>query len=441
MSKKNQRIYFIGIGGISMSGLAKYCILHDYEVYGSDKVKTDITVKLKNLGAKITYGDELEDVKKSDLVVYTSAIDKSSKQLTYAINNKPLYKRSEFLGEIVKEFKNSIAVSGSHGKTTVSAMITEILVNSKLSPTAFIGGEGKFGNFLSGGKEYAVVEACEFKKNFLDIKPKYSVITNIDNDHLDSFNGIGEEIDTFTEFSKNTISFINVDDENARKVNTTASISFGIENKAMYMAKDLKEKDGVSSFTVSKYKEVLGRINLKIKGKYNVYNALASIAVCDELKVPFRTIKGTLNNFNNVKRRNEFLGYYNGNKCYGDYAHHPTEIKSLIEGYKKDCTVVFQPHTYSRTKYLFSDFTEVLKNVKRLLIYKTYPAREKFDEDGDAKKLYEELKRTRKNVYYADSESTLKNQLDLIKEKNPLIFVGAGDIYDIAKRILKNQNK
>ena len=420
-----------------MSAIAKWLIKENSLVSGSDINKNDMFIELENLGVKIFIGHAKENILSNDidLVIYNSAINEENIELKTAKElNIPIVKRSEFLGGIINLYKNKIGISGCHGKTTVTAMLTHVFDKEGLNPTSFIGGEDNvYSNFLGGDRNFIIFEACEFKKNFLDFNSDLAVVLNMDNDHLDSYSSFDEIVKTYNEFSKNALLIYNADDKNCLKLQNQSFISFGIENKCMYMAENLKEKEGKYSFNLYEYGRNLGRICLNIVGKHNVYNALATIAVARKYQISFDKIKKALKEFTGVKRRNEFLGEFNGKKIYADYAHHPTEIKAVLKSINQDFLIVFQPHTYSRTKNLMQDFVEAFKEVENLIIYSTYSAREEYQKEGSAFSLYEHLN---KKVLYADNKDNLKD-LIINCNKKSVMFLGAGDIYDIAKEIVK----
>lgn len=432
------KIHFVGIGGASMSGLAKFCLTQGFTVSGSDKNMSNELKRLSSLGAKIYIGHRKENAEGADLIVYTSAVNTNNPELVYAIKKGiPTLKRSELLGQILSLHNRSIGVSGSHGKTTTTAIIAETMIAAGLNPTVFLGGERKtFGNFRLGGKDFAVAEACEYRRNFLDLKPSIAVVLNIDNDHVDTFKNMKEATDAFSQFSKNSFSVVNADDKYARKVFNSSTITFGIKKLATYSAKYIDKKEN-RSFTAYAYGKKLGRIRLRISGEHNVYNALAAIAVLTELKVPFKIIQSVFSAFDGVKRRNEFLGDFLGVKCFADYAHHPTEIKALLGDGKDKSLAVFQPHTYSRTAALMEDFVAALKKADGIVVYKTYPAREKFTAAGDGKRLFENIRRDYSGeIFYSSGYSSLNRILKGIACKyRKILFIGAGDIYFIAKKL------
>ena len=438
-----KKIHFIGVGGVSMSGLARYLLSCGKVVSGSDNRMSETVKKLKDLGVLVHIGHSASFVKDVDLVVVTSAISDDNEELLAAQNRKiKVIKRSELLGEIIKGYKKSIAVSGCHGKTTATAMIAHVLDRAGKDPTVFVGGEDfRFGNFRKGKDDFVVVEACEYKKNFLDIKADMSVVLNIDDDHGDSYINMDDMTDAFREFSKNSMLITNADDEKAEKLFNSTTLSFGMEKTANYYAKNVKKNGRGYSFTACAYSMPYGRIELSIPGRHNVYNALVAFAVGDVLKIPFIKIKSALEEFASVKRRNEYLGSLFSLRAFADYAHHPKEIDATLSAFLEDgddLVVVFQPHTYSRTKLLFKDFIRVLGRHDKLIIYKTYAAREKFDEKASAMSLCSAIKlEENKAVCYAENPTQLKCLIkEMAKDKKRVIFLGAGDIYEVAKNLI-----
>ncbi len=436
--KKIKSIHFIGVGGISMSGLAKWCLNRGLAVSGSDFKQSNILKELQNLGAKIYASHSEGNLSSPDLVVYTSAISYDNKELQYALQNGlPLIKRSELLELILKEYKNTVCVCGSHGKTTVTAMVTTVLEDANLNPTAFIGGiDKRFGNYKDGGGDYFVAEACEYKKNFLDLTPKSVIVLNIDNDHMDTYKNEHNMICAFEHFILNKFAVINYDDEKCRTLVCEDKVTFGLKKGATYRAKYVKRSGDGYAFSVYRNKQKMGRISLQIIGKHNVYNALAVTAFALEKGIPFESIKNSLESFKGVKRRGEYLGKLFNLKTFADYAHHPKEIKETLSafnyGFEKSI-VVFQPHTYSRTKLLLKEFKLVFDKCKKLIIYKTYPARERYLKSGSAKRLYENIENKKGKKYYAKSKNQLVERIEKLKKgAKRIIFIGAGDIYEIA---------
>lgn len=438
-------IHFVGVGGISMSALAKYFHFYGVTVTGSDRQSNSQTKTLLGLGIKIYYQHSESNVGEVDVVVYSSAIDEENVELKTAVKKGiPIFKRSELLCALAKQFKNSVAVSGSHGKTTTTSMIAHILKCANVNPTAFIGGDDQsLSNCYIGQKNHLVFEACEYKKNILYFKPTVAVVLNIDNDHLDSYENMNDMVDCFKSFIRGRISVVNADDEYAKKIVGTTSVTFSINNKANFTAKNIKSKNGAYSFTVVEGNRRLGRINLSVIGRHNIYNALASIATCYTLGIDFYSIKLGLEKFSGVCRRMEYLGTKNKVKYYSDYAHHPKEIEATLTAFNRRGSkdlIIFQPHTYSRTKFLINDFIKVLSKAERVIIYKTYSAREPYDIQGDAYTLYKKLKKSCKGkVVYAKNVSQLFESISILSlGVDRVLTIGAGNLYDLTKKYLRN---
>ncbi len=449
--KNYRKVHFVGVGGISQSAIAKYCLLNGIKVSGSDNKSTEITKGLKKMGGKIYGKHRAGNLKNSDAVIYTSAVDHSNPEIKRALKKRiPLIKRSQALNGALSGHKTVIGVSGSHGKTTATYMISSALVNANFNPTVFLGGECiEFDNFRLGDNNYAVAEVCEYKKNLLDITCNVAVILNIDNDHQESYESVSDQISAFAEFAKNAYAVVCADCNNLKNVDLKCKTTYAIYEKADFTAKYVSNDGGYYSFTAYKRNFKLGRINLSLKGKHNIYNALACIAVCDYLNLPFWVTAKTLNSLKGIKRRDELIGNYLGLPVYADYAHHPSEIASSIKNYGENALYIFQPHTYSRTSYLMAEFITALSVLNGLIIYKTYPAREKYFQEGSAKSLYNNLiiKNAQlsnqenfscKSINYAGKIARLKSLIKRgVNGKDKIVFLGAGDVYDIAKKILK----
>lgn len=426
------KIYFIGIGGISMSAIAKYLKFKGFTVCGSDKIESAQTEELRNLGINVYIGGNEKELLNADIVVYTSAISSTDSELKTAyMQNKTIYKRVELLNEIVKSFKNSIGISGSHGKTTVTSMLAHIFKFGGRSFTAHIGGnDGYFGNmYTDGNRENFITEVCEYKKNILNVNCDVAVVLNIDNDHLDCYNSFSELKDAFYKFiSSSKRKIVNLDDLNL--IHIKNAVTFGINSNADFVAKNLKQTNGFYSFDVYKNGEHLTDINLKIEGIHNVYNSLCAFTVAYTEGISVVSIKCAIENFKGVKRRFEFLGDFFKLKIYADYCHHPKEIKYLIKtAYEKfgdKVLFVFQPHTYSRTEILLEDFKKVFCG-KNVVFYKTYPAREEYNYNGSA----ECLAKICDNKPYFSSVIDLKEYIERECENYDAVFIlGAGDLYN-----------
>ncbi len=428
-----------------MSALAEYLLSKGKSVSGSDRTENEQTDRLKKLGSKIFAGHYSKNVNGSQAVVYTSAINDDNPELKFAKKHGiPLIKRSELLSEALNEYKTSICVAGSHGKTTCTAMLSRVLKDLELSPTAFIGGEDVvLGNFHKGDGDFVVCEACEYKRNFLNLQSKIKIALNIDNDHLDSFGSMENAVKDFRAFVKNSVAFVNADDENCKSLAGVKTYTFGIEGIADYTAKRIKKKRYGIRFAVYKNDKKLGGIKLFLFGKHNVYNALAVVGVCDYLGLDFKSVSKSIESFRSVKRRSEYLGKFGKTAVYADYAHHPKEIEAVLTAFGvngKDA-VIFQPHTYSRTKILINDFVRSLKNIKNLAIYKTFSAREKDDYSGSESKLCLEL--SKKSDYVPAlclNEKELFAFIKTLKGKKRVFVLGAGDIYYSVKNFLADNS-
>lgn len=437
-----KKIYFIGIGGISLSALSVICKKNGFEVCGSDEKLTLITKNLEKQGIKVFEGHNKKNIQNfaPDLVVYTLAIHENNPELLFAKHSDIMIKeRSVFVGEILENYKNVVSVSGTHGKTTTTSMISEIFLLAGLNPTIHIGGESVNinSNVVVGSSDFFVNEACEYKKSFLKFKSKVGVILNVEEDHPDCYKNLDEVENAFKEFEKicdNVVVSVNYKPNILLNENKNY-ITFGLKN-ANFVAKNIKKQaNNGFVFDVYKNNEFYEKFKLNIFGKHNVLNALATICVCDLFEIDKNIIKKGIENFKGVKRRfekvetNKFCG-----EVYFDYAHHPTEIKKLItevQSLSMPIICVFQPHTYSRTKQYFNDFLTCFDETYQTIFYKTYSAREKRIKGFEAKDLYKNLKKE-KNVFYYNSFKKIIKHLKKYSKSNCLVlFVGAGDIYDI----------
>ncbi len=424
-----------------MSALAKFLSVVGYQVSGSDGAKGEETDALAFYGIKVYIGvdENRAELLAADTIVYTDAISPDNAELKRAQREgKTLYPRAKLLGLLCREFQSVIAVAGSHGKTTCTSMCAHILKSAMVPFTAHIGGEDSlFGNFYSSGTDYFVTEACEYKKNLLQISSDVAILLNVDKDHMECYNGQEELNDCFYRFCKGAkTAFVCADD--ALCASWGEFSTFGVQSVlADYRATFLRATDERYSFTVEEYGKALCRVRLNAIGRCNIYNALAAFAAMRSLGFGEMEIAKGLESFRAVKRRFEKIGNYHGASFICDYAHHPREISSTLKTAQGICKgrlyVVFQPHTYSRTKNLLTEFVEVLRPVKHLLIYKTYPARERYDEEGSAKRLAFAV-----GSLYAENIYVLKTWLKkTVKEGDTVLFLGAGDIYYAAQYLLK----
>lgn len=425
--------YFVGIGGVSMSALAKILLKSGKIVAGYDRVDGQFVKDLKGLGVEVSF-DVNVDISEFDCVVYTDAISSNNKILLNARRlNKLILSRGSLLAEICKQFSSVVAVAGCHGKTTCTAMIAHVFKAANLDFSAHIGGEDlSFKNAYVGGTDYFVTEACEFKRNFLLLNPDIALILNSDVDHLDCYGSAENLKNAYVQFAKQSNTAISLYGEGVG-----GGITFGLDDRATFYAKKIRNERGCFNFIAYEQGRELGKVTLSVPGKHNVLNALAAIAVARCLGLEFNKIAGGVASFKGVVRRFEYIGKLNGASCIADYAHHPNEIKAALKTARLvtsgDLYVVFQPHTYSRTKTLFKQFVGVLSSVKRLLIYKTYAAREYYDDAGSALTLSNAIKRSK----YGDCPADIVDFSSNCRQGDVIIFLGAGDIYDIAKQAIK----
>ena len=447
--KKYNKIFFIGICGISMSGLAIILKNQGKKISGSDINSGEIKKKLKRNGIKVYSSHKKTNVKNCDLVVYSGAISSDNPEFLFAKERGiDCIERSELLYLVSKDYKNVIAISGTHGKTTTTAMIAYIFMVAGLNPTIHLGGEFDFinGNIHCGDKKYFITEACEFRDSFLTLKPKFSVVNNIEEEHLDYFKNFQNEKYSFKKFVNQTkqASFVNEKCVNyignCEKVKT-----FGYKENNIYYIKDVKQGDDLK-YTFDFYKKgtFIGNFKLNIFGKHNLENAMVAIAVCLENKIDYKFIYLGLKTFNNVHRRFEYVGNFGSCPVVQDYAHHPTEIfntiKTAKEVFKRKIICVFQPHTYSRTKLLIENFTKCFNGLDSLYLLKTYSAREKFDYLGSADYLKEKILQT-KPTFAVRGVFDKKQILSKLIKNHPcdsvILFLGAGDIEQVCKKLLK----
>lgn len=438
-----EKLYFIGIGGISMSSLAKFLSTRGYKISGSDAFSGEETNHLAFYGIEVFIGEDGERVAlaQADAVVFTDAIPETHAELKTARTlKKRLISRAELLKIVSEEFAHVTAVAGSHGKTTCTSMCAHVLKSVGAGFTAHIGGEDSvFGNFYSSGQEHFLTEACEYKKNMLKLAPSVGVVLNIDKDHMECYQTEEELIESFKRYCQNSkTAFVSGDNAACGKLGDFGT--FGIENPFCdYRAVELRAKDERYSFTIEEYGKQICRVRLSAIGKCNVYNALAAFAAMRSYGFSIEEVKRGVENFQSVKRRFEKIGTYRGASFVCDYAHHPKEILSTVMTAQNVCKgelyVIFQPHTYSRTRLLMQEFVEILRPIKNLMIYKTYPAREKYDREGSA----ETLKNRIGSCLYAENVYVLKTWLKkTVKEGDMALFLGAGDIYYAAQYLLKD---
>ena len=451
LRERIRKFHFIGIGGVGMSGIAQILLEMGYEVSGSDLRENKNTELLRKKGAKIYIGHSPENVGEAQVVVYSSAVKEDNPELLEAKRrNIPTIPRGDMLAELFK-LKEGIAVSGSHGKTTTTSMIAQILIDAGYDPTVLVGGRLKHlgSNAKLGKGDLLVSEADESDGSFLKLSPAVSVVTNVDKEHLD-FYGSFENIKKAFEQFVNSVPFygfavVNVDDPVLKEITSRSHervIGYSLKGEGILNAVDISLKDGRYAFGVVYKGKDLGRIHLRIPGRHNVYNALAAIGTSLELGVPFESIKNSLENFRNAERRLDLKGYFRGAPVYDDYGHHPTEIRAVVSSLKemfpgRRLIVVFQPHRYSRTYYLFKEFVDVLKPLENLIITEIYPASEKnvYGVSG------EELARACGAKFLLSKEEVFQELKRIVSRRDLILFLGAGSISKWCEEFLKEVNE
>lgn len=435
-----------------MSGLAKIMLSRGYLVSGSDLKKAKITEELEKSGADITYTQDGTGVNHQDLVVISAAIKENNGDFAEAKRQGlKMIRRSELLGELMVS-KRGIAVAGTHGKTTTSTMLSLILEDAGLDPVVVIGGEVKNigGNAKDGHGEYLVAEACEYERAFWDLKPYIGIITNIEEDHLDTYGDMEGILEGFAVFLEkvNPEGFITVwaEDRNIAKISKHYQgrvIDYGL-CEGQFQAKNIITRDFRTTFEVWEDAKKRGLITLTVPGPHNILNALSVIATALNLGVKFSSIQKTLQNFSGAKRRFEIKGEKGGILVIDDYAHHPTEIKATLSGLRDfypDARVwcIFQPHQYSRTFHLLNDFKKSFYEADHVIIPEIYEARDTKEdrESVNSKILVENINKESKNaIYISDFESIVGHLLKNVQPNDIIITVGAGNVYQVGEQFL-----
>lgn len=443
--QKFKHIFFIGIGGISMSALAEIMIAENVKVSGSDRTSSHLTDRLKALGANIHINHESKNITDDiDLVVYTSAISKNNPELLKAEELKlNIMDRAEFLGLIMKNYKNAICVSGTHGKTTTTGMLSSILIETNMKPTIFLGGEmdSLGGNLLKGSYDLMLTEACEYKRNFLKFNPTMELILNIEEDHLDYYNDISDIENAFVEYAKlipdHGHLIVNVAHKNLFKNLKCNVITFGLNNEADYYADNINLLP-LPSYTLMHDNKKIADIELQVFGEHNILNSVAAAAALLSLGVHVNEVISGLKSFKGTHRRYEYKKNINKASIIDDYAHHPSEMKATLKtakAYTKGRVItIFQPHTFTRTKKLLNEFAEALTYTDEAILVDIYAAREVNTGEIHSNDILSKLKELyNKQGYYAKSFQEAANLIKaLAKEGDTVITMGAGDVYKIS---------
>ena len=434
-----------------MCPMAEILNKEGFEITGSDIYESDTLERIKALHIPVYIGHKKENVLGKDLIVYTAAVKRNNPELLAAQEfNIPAIERSVMLGLVTKRYSKSIAVSGTHGKTSTTAMITQILTTGKADPTAIIGGKLPFigGNSRVGKSDIIVCEACEYVDTFLQLHPYISVILNIDADHLDYFGSLENIKKSFNKFGNQTSGLIIYNGDDKNSVDTVNDInikklSFGLNENNDYYAKDITTKSGAKmSFSLMKKGQKLCDIKLNVPGKHNIYNALAAAVVADYLSIDTEFIKKALSEFTGVHRRFEILGNPNDIVVADDFAHHPTEITAILNSAMSlgfnTVWAVFQPHTYSRTAILINDFAKALSIADKVIISEILAVREENTYNIYSKDLGEKVPNSVCIDSFEDITEYIKNNA---KPGDLVLTMGGGNVYKCANMILKSLNE
>ena len=447
-------IHFIGIGGISMSGLAEILLEEGFRVSGSDAKVSPLTEHLSQKGAVIYYGQKAENIKSDvDLVVYTSAIHPDNPEYAAMCEKGiPSLSRAQLLGQIMKNYKLPVAVAGTHGKTTTTSMISEILLKAEADPTLSVGGILKSigGNIRIGHSDYFVTEACEYTNSFLSFFPKIGIILNVEEDHLDFFKDIHDIRNSFHRFAAllpaDGTLIVNGEIPDLHTITDCLNcrvITYGGCALYDYYAEDITYSDtGCASFRLCRKDGTDLPVTLGVPGEHNIYNAMAAIALADLFAIDSSKIQGALADFHGTDRRFEYKGEVNGFTIIDDYAHHPTEITATLHAAAnyphKTLWCVFQPHTFTRTKAFMTEFAKALSLADNVILADIYPARETDNLGISSETLQGEIQKLGKTCYYFPSFDEIEKFI--LKNCQPgdlLITMGAGDIVNIGENLLK----
>lgn len=456
MFRHVKNIHFIGIGGIGMSGIAEVLCNLGFTVSGSDLKKSKNTDRLETLfKVKIYEGHAAENIGDAQVVVYSSAVKEDNPEVVLAKEKAiPVIPRAEMLAELMTLKPYAVAVAGTHGKTSTTSMVATILGHAGVDPTTVVGGvvDTLGSNARLGKSDWFVTEADESDRSFLMLYPTIAVVTNIDKEHMESYKGMEDVVQCFTDFV-NKVPFYGacvlcLDDPNVQLIIPRIKrrrVTYGMTAQADISASDIRYTDNFgATFTVSKSGEVLGEISMPVPGQHNIYNALAATAVALELEVPFEKISEAFSNFKNANRRFQFKGEANGISVVDDYGHHPTEITATLSAAKngsngRRTVVIFQPHRYSRTKELMAEFALCFNNADVLYVTDIYAASEQPLEGITAEILVENIKKYgHKNAtYVGDVENAADKVIGNLQEGDLVITLGAGTITRLSDEILE----
>ena len=443
--RKIKSIFFVGIGGIGMSGIAE--LLHNlaFNISGSDLIENENVCRLRNIGVKVHVGHHPNNISGYDALVYSSAIPMENSEIVRARQKGiPVIKRAEMLGELLNVKETSIAIGGTHGKTTTSSMVGTLLNTAKMDPTLVIGGLVKNFNSNStlGDGEIIVAEADEFDRSFLALKPTINIVTNIELEHTDCYKDLQDLQKAFIQFCKSVPfygeSIVCIDSPAVREILPYIErpmTTYGRSRDAAYRAGKIRFNENKSTYTVSYGGECLGEINLNVPGEHNVMNSLAAVTLGLEMGLSFNEIQKGIQSYSGVRRRFEIKGIHNNIMVVDDYAHHPTEVKATIQaakiGWDRRLIAIFQPHLFSRTRDFYKEFAFALQLADYIILTDIYPAREKPIPNISSKMIYDEIKKIKKGhcVLVADLDDLSEEILKIVKPGDMILTMGAGSIW------------
>ncbi len=449
---KVKHIHFIGIGGSGMCPIAEILFHQGYTVTGSDMSESETLKRIRSSGMDVTVGHDPKNVEGAELVVYTAAAKQDNPEIVAAkAKGIPTVERSVMLGMLMARYPRSVAVSGTHGKTTTTGMLTQILLAGNLDPSAVIGGKLPLTgtNGRAGKSDALVCEACEYVDTFLQLHPFISIILNVDSDHLDYFKNLENIIRSFHQFAKQTtgILIVNGDDENAMKavegITNARIITFGLKDSNDYRAANIAdEPKALEDFSVLKNGEKVCEISLSIPGRHNILNALAAFAAADALGIPAETIASAIHAFTGVHRRFEIRGTFNGITIADDFAHHPTELEATLKaamrmGFRQ-VWALFQPHTYSRTAMFLDDFARVLSIPDHAVLSEILAVREENTYNIYSKDLTAKIPGS---VWFQTFEEMCAYTMERAKPGDLILTLGGGDIYKCADMLVEKYGK
>ncbi len=452
-----KHIYMIGIGGISMSGIAEILKSWNFDVSGSDGQKSSQTEWLEDNGIRVFIGQKKENISDDiDLVIYTAAIKEDNPEMIRARElNIPCVERGVFLGELTKLYKDTIGIAGTHGKTSTTSMVASAFLEANLDPSIQVGAVLKAinGNYRVGNSDYFIIEACEYCESYLNFKQRSAIILNIDNDHLDYFGNIDNICKSFQKYvsllPEDGYLILNRDDERCydlRNYTNAKVISVGNTEDADWTYKNVSfDDEGFATYTVYNNGVNKGNITLKVAGMHNVFNSLCCIALCDSYGIDVETVAKALIKFDGASRRLEYKCTLNGAKVYDDYGHHPTEIMATVNGIKNkkfnESWVVFEAHTYSRLSEHLEEFAKSLKDFDHIIITDIYAAREVNTYDIHESDLVKELKKYNKDaIHISNHDEIIKELEENVKDGDIVLTLGAGNVTKIASKLKELSN-